>query len=371
MTYLADMAEVVRSVRTPLGLAALALLLGAPLLRQVLLRRGKPSEDSKAIVRNVFIFGLVVSVLAISSTVYSDWLNREVRISGLVRDETGAGVPFASVLVPGRDGGTTQADGSFAFTVAGARAANTYGLEVSKEGFEPASVTLQGSHPDPISVILKRITFSNDAIVRLPDNITLRHNLGLPQVELAIFYANPYPKKIAFQDISLTLTSPTGTVIPMRLELIMLAPGAPGPPLNSWEVDRGTTSTVTYSFFNEDVDFVQLQQRVFDEIAPQQSSIKGPDPTVRLLSDGLVKNLRDHFTTHFVYAPGKWLATLHYRVDGRSVDRHASFKLAEETIVKMRAIEKYYSSGLGVVPNWRFWQSEDANPTVVAALSED
>lgn len=54
--------DVLQHVKTPLALAALVFLLGAPLLRQVLARKGRPNDDTKAIIRYGFILGVVWGV---------------------------------------------------------------------------------------------------------------------------------------------------------------------------------------------------------------------------------------------------------------------------------------------------------------------
>lgn len=371
LNVLAEMSETIRSIRTPLGLAALALLVGAPLLRQILLRKGRPNADTQSIVRYAFIVGLVFGVLAIISSIYSDSLNREVRISGTVRDESGVGVPFAAVGVPGKDGGVTNDTGTFAFTIAGARAASEYQLEAFKEGYEIGHATAAGTHPDPVSITLKRIDYPPEAVVRLPATLALRHNLGVPQVEIALVYTNPYPRKVVIEDLSLALNAPAGTPIPMLLEGISVAPNVWGPPLPLWELEKSQNAVITYSFFNTDADFLQLQQRVMNEVLPQQANIKGPDPTARILSDPLVKDLRAHLASRFIYAAGTWQFTLRYRLEGRSIERKATFALTNDNIAKMRAIGKYYQAGLGVLPIWRFWQSEDANPAVFVHLKEN
>jgi hypothetical protein len=157
----------------------------------------------------------------------------------------------------------------------------------------------------------------------------------------------------------------------MQLEGTVLGPGVPGPPLTRWDLEKGENASITYSFFNGDPDFGLLQQRVFNEVAPQGANIKGPDPTARLLSDALVQDLRANLASRFIFVPGTWQLTLRYRIEGKAIERKASFAVTEDNVTKMRVIGKYYPAGLGVLPAWRFWQTEDANPAVVALLKEN
>ena len=64
---LAGIGDIIQYVRTPLALAALVFLVGTPLVRQILRRKGKPNEDTKAVIRYVFGIGLVFGVLAIAA----------------------------------------------------------------------------------------------------------------------------------------------------------------------------------------------------------------------------------------------------------------------------------------------------------------
>src|SRR4051812_32521641 len=116
MFPLANTSEVVQAVKTPLALAALLLVLGMPVVKEVLKAKGKATETAREALRYGFVLGLVFGVMAIAAFVYTAGFNREIRISGTVRDESGAGVAFVTVGIAGREGGITDAGGNFAFT---------------------------------------------------------------------------------------------------------------------------------------------------------------------------------------------------------------------------------------------------------------
>ena len=50
-------------ITTPMALAAAVLMLGVPLVQQVLKRRGRPNRDTKLVLRGIFILGLVFVVI--------------------------------------------------------------------------------------------------------------------------------------------------------------------------------------------------------------------------------------------------------------------------------------------------------------------
>jgi hypothetical protein len=365
----ASIPDILQYIRTPLALAALILLLGTPIVRQIVGRKGKSNADTQAVLRYGFILGLVFGVLAIAAFVYTATFNREIRISGIVRDETGAGLPFVTVRIAGRDGGVTDDGGNFAFTIPDARAADEYTADVFHEGFLIEHVTLKGRYPQPASVMLRRTPVQMDHILVLPSGLTLRHNLGVPQVEIALSYANPFPNSITLTNIGVTLLSPSGQPIPMLMEAVSLAPGQYGPPLPIWKLDKGDSTTVGYSFFNTNPGFMELEQKVYGELGPKQFTIKGPDPTATLLSQGLVQELRDYMQSQFVWVPGKWEIRATCKVEGHELKTAATFTLSDVEVERMKAITKYYPAALGVAPAWRFWQTADADPVVNVLLS--
>lgn len=362
------MTEILQQIRTPLGLAALVCLLGAPILRQVLRRQGKPNADTRAVIRYGFILGLTLGVLSIAAFVITATFVREIRISGTVRDESGAGLPFVSIRIAGRDGGITDDGGNFAFTIPDSRASDQYVAEVFRENYVLERVPLEGRYPQPISVVLKKVPVSTDNVIALPTRMIVRHNLGVPQVEIGITFTNPFPRPVTLNAISVTLVDPKATSIPMLMEALSLGPGSYLQPLPTWKLERGDSATITYSFFNANPQFLELHQKVFAEVAPKQASLTTPDPDAKFLSDALVQQLRDYMASQFVWTPGTWEIRVTANIEGQTLEAVAKFTLSDADVAKMKAIVEYYPAGLGVFPAWRFWEGAGVKPSVDVAL---
>lgn len=286
--------QVIESVRTPLALAALVLLLGAALLRQILTRKGHPNEDTKAIVRYGFILGLVFGVLAIGSFVYSESINREIRISGIVEDESGAGIPNASVRIAGRGGGVADAEGNVAFTIPASRAARDYSMQVSAPSYQMAEIALKGRDPQPFTVVLKKQAVSVANALALPAEMTVLHWLGVPEIWLPLTFTNPFPDTTKVTDITISVVPPSGSTILLTMNAIMVPGQLPQPPLPLLSLNKGDQITFIYDFFDGDSTFQVILQKVGQEVAPKQSTYLYPDPKANILSPSLVKELRSY-----------------------------------------------------------------------------
>ena len=355
-------------ITTPMALAAAVLMLGVPLVQQVLKRRGRPNRDTKLVLRGIFILGLVFGVLATGSYLYGQSAQREIRISGAVRDEAGAGIESARVAIDGRDSGTTGPDGAFAFTIPASRSANQYVLRVFKEGYAPGVVTVSGTNPQPVSVELKRPEVSLDGVLGLPSSMSVRHYLGVPSLEVALTYTNPLPTDLHLSDIGVTLVSPAGKAIPMTMEATAVVQGRLEQPMTQWNLLPNSTFSSDYFYFNADAEFLSLQQRIFNELAPKSAGMTAPNTQASLLEPATVSDLRSYMGAHFIWTAGIWKVKAHARAKGRPLEAVATFTLEEAEVQRMRAIADYYPAALGVAPIWRFWGSADANPVLSVAL---
>ncbi len=366
----AGFSETLHAVRTPLALAALAFLLGAPILRAIVSRRSSPNADTRAIIRYGFGLGGLLAVLSTAATVYSATFAREIRISGMVRDaETSAGLGAVDVRVPGSASGATDSTGNFSFTIPDSRRADAYTLEAYRSGYALERVAVSGPIPSASGITIALRRARHPPSISLPQSLTVRHNLGVPQVEIALTYTNPNGDPVTLTDIGLTLVAPSGTAIPMNLEMMSVAPGQFGPALAMWKVEGNQAVTLLHSFFNIDPDFVNLQQRVFAEFTAKRLDRQTPNPNARLLSNALVRSLREYMRARFIWAPGIWQVRAHARAESAVVQAEAAFVLGDTELRRMRAISDYYQAGLGVFPNWRFWYSPEANPAATVLLS--
>lgn len=357
-----------QQITTPMALAAVVLMLAAPIIQQILKRRGKPNRDTRLVLRGVFILGLVFGLLAFASYLYGQFIHREIRVSGAVRDEAGAGIAAARVAIDGRDSGSTDAQGDFAFTIPASRSADSYTVRIFREGYSPETVSISGANPPPLSVVLKRPPLRLDGALNLASSMVVRHYLGVPSIEVALSYSNPLSTELLFTDIGVTLESPAGRAIPMMMEGVSVIPGRFDPPLTQWNLAPNGNFTIDHFFFNPDAEFFTLQQRVFTELAPHSAAATAPNPQAVYLGAETVSTLRQYMNAHFIWTPGTWKVKAHARARGQYIVSASTFVLDQADVDKMRAIANFYPSALGVAPNWRFWGTADANPVLTVSL---
>uniref|UniRef100_I2PZ33 Uncharacterized protein n=1 Tax=Desulfovibrio sp. U5L TaxID=596152 RepID=I2PZ33_9BACT len=363
-----EIVEILQQVRTPLALSALALLVAAPILKTILEKKDKPNEDTKSIIRYLFITGLVFGVLAIF--VYWQSIPEEIRVSGSVRDQqTGAALQFVDVHIPGCGGGQTKSNGDFEFTIPDSRAADEYVADIYLADYDPQRIILKGRYPKPISVTLKKSVVDYSNIIQLPNNILIGHHLGIPLVQANIVFANPFSKEIQISDIEMTITKPDGSNIPMSMDRMSVIPGQWAMPLPVWTLRKNVSDKITYIFFSGDnVLFINLQQKVANELNKLQNPVYHPDQNLSLISDETVQELKRFMLSQFIWIAGDWKITVSCKVNGMDSNCAAKFYVSEDMISKMKAIANYYPSAIGVIPGWSTWSSTIANPIATVDL---
>lgn len=97
-----------------------------------------------------------------------------VRISGIVKDETGQPVPYANVYIKGTmDGTSTMADGTFMLTTT---ESGSLTLEVSFVGYETYSMTGEATKMDHLEIFLKPKISDLDEVVIYAGNYLLKNS---------------------------------------------------------------------------------------------------------------------------------------------------------------------------------------------------
>ena len=195
--------ETISIVTTPLALAALALLLGAGIVRLIL--RDKTSGVGKTIVQYGFWLAVTLSVLANLVFAYQASLQSESLISGSVRSDEGNYLRYAIVDIPGTAQAITNENGSFLMSIPRSRVEDSYELDVSLDGYEMNTVTVKsGERMAKITLSLKQLVI--EEFLSVSSNVKIGHYLGIPQVDLEVAMSNTLIHQLSVSGIILTVT---------------------------------------------------------------------------------------------------------------------------------------------------------------------
>lgn len=105
-----------------------------------------------------------------------------VRISGIVKDETGQPVPYANVYIKGTmDGTSTMADGTFMLVTT---ESGSLTLEVSFVGYETYSMTGEATKMDHLEIFLSTSFIAGPTPVHARQEHLFKKFSGIQQIRL-------------------------------------------------------------------------------------------------------------------------------------------------------------------------------------------
>ena len=167
------MEDVIKSVTTPLALAALIVLVVGGVYQA---RNKNRAYVSKQAFWLILAFGLMGN----AGYIFQTLLFSEAVFLGNVRDSTGSAVRFAVVDVPGVGRTATSDDGSFSLTVPYSRQRGNYSVFVSANGFSNLERSVSG--PGFVDLRLAPHRIALEDILDLRDFLTVTQNAGDPYV---------------------------------------------------------------------------------------------------------------------------------------------------------------------------------------------
>lgn len=370
------MGDVIKTVTTPLALAALLLLVAAGVLRALFKANPKAatSANTKLMMHYGFVLAITLSVMANAAFLVSASFRREIRLSGTVDDDSGKVVENAFIDVAGRGGARTDDRGQFVLVVPDVWASDHYEAKVYRNGYPPTEVVFMGRRPEPIRVTLKRPPLVSTSIMRFEPQAFVSHYLGQPRVEVGITFLNPSPGPILLEDITLSLLGPDGARVPLIVEGVVDPMSRMVMPMQITTLDLRPSHEFPLRY-----SAVRIDQSWINEITslsatvPRWDQIGPPDPAKRHVPKATADALRALATSRMVWKPGTWKLECAAKVGSQTLAATASFPLSEAMVAEMNAVQRHYESGIGVMaaPAFMYWQGDGVKPMQEVRLLPD
>jgi hypothetical protein len=92
-----------------------------------------------------------------------------------------------------------------------------------------------------------------------------------------------------------------------------------------------------------------------------------PDPSKKVYSDDVIRDLQAFMQAHFLWKPGNWKAVITCNADGRHFEKVFFFTLSDAQVSSMKLIKDFYQAGIGVVSPWLYVPAGGANPTAIVS----
>lgn len=364
MLFIAEVSDlnVAGGITTPLALTALCLLLGTGVLK--LLVRTKPNVMLKMMVNRGFILAMTLGVLANISFVVTSRLNPDVRISGVVRDESDLPLRMAVVDIAEVGRRITDDAGAFEFSIPSSRTVPRYELVTTLAGFITNKIQIdEAQATKTVRIQLKRKELIAGEAIRVPTYMSISHYLGLPQVDVWLNFFNPLPRPMKIEGLALSIISPGGasTLLPLQGAYSTVTGQYIGGPMAAVPVDGEKAQVLGASFFRADDAGMGLLHAAAIEFPITKALPGNGEP---IFSEGLAAKLDTYMRKNMVWQAGDWRFLVTATIDGRSFARTFTFSLKQSDVDRMLALGKYYRSGFGVHPNLRLWQLADAGSSV-------
>lgn len=319
------MEEILKSVTTPLALAALAFLV----LGGALSLRKKSTDTGKRNQLYIFVIVLTLSVMANLIYLAQVLLFSETLLFGTVRDvANGDAVKSAIVdIFPGGRTATTD-DGSFLVAIPYSRQQDKYKVFVRALGYDSKTIELNQRRPAPFVIELteRRPTLGNG--VNVVSEITITQNVGDPIVIVQVKTENNFGRDYQIEDIRLKIkpkNSEELVFIPHGMQFL----GMPTllPPVYPLPVPQGRTTEMSI-FLNPNpkrlADF-------FSAVAPT-STVQWFDlcARVHVLPDNVNSSFQQYFDSAFFWKAGEYQVTLEFKIDGKLATFSKSMSLGSE-----------------------------------------
>src|SRR5436305_730303 len=130
--------DVAEKISTPIGLAALALLVMSAAFLGIIGRTQNRQQTAllRSIARYSFIIGIVFGIIAMAGAMAGQWLDTEYRVSGTVMEENGEPIEYAQVTFVGGPTQESHQDGNFEIVIPRSRFSHGYTLVVFDEKHE-------------------------------------------------------------------------------------------------------------------------------------------------------------------------------------------------------------------------------------------
>ena len=356
------MDQVISSVTTPLALAALALLLGAGIVRLII--RNKESPIGKTIVQYGFWFAVTLSVLANLVFAYQESLETESLITGVVQSDKGDYLPNAIVDVRGKARAITDDNGAFSMSIPRSRMEDEYELDVFLPGYEQETVIVKSAERTlKVALSLKQLVV--DEFLSISSNVSIGHYLGLPQVDLQVTMSNPTYNEIAVTDITLSLLRKEpreqrtlfvqSVYLDTRMSYMQ--------PFEPIRITSEGTHRAFHVFLPPNHEIGRFDQRMRGLVV--ELGIANFRLERRIISDDEAASLQRDMEDRWFWYPGHYEIVFSCTASGKRYQVTGSLQLSEDDIATMKNVSKYYASGFGLLYGSHLPYIRDARPALI------
>ena len=350
MAFPFDIAE---KISTPIGLAALALLVMSAAFLAII--RRDPHRQQIPLLKSVagytFVVSIIFGLVAMIGPIAGQWLNTEYRVSGTVFEENGGPIEFAEVTIVGGPTQETGEDGGFEIVIPRSRFPSGYTILVFDNKHVKYTEIVKEKYDAPHTIFLKKIENKTTLFDGINDLI-VGHVVGMPFIQASFSTTNQNDFSIRIDSISATIRSPKGETFDLgRMNLLW---SDPPPDLGKNYLRIGSKKIVQMTgwFLYSDPGFQVLNQRIMQEIQNTPVNMN-PALAVIRISQELSEHLQSYAREHFALFPGSWELILTARLDDQVINRTFHFDLTTEEVEKIKTNVADYQYGFGIL--WGMW----------------
>ena len=355
------MPSIIPLITTPLGLSALIILVGAGILRLIVVRR--PTAVGKVVVQYGFWLAITMSLLANIAYMYSEKLSREALVSGVIVAQNGDYLPKAIVDIPGKARAISDDNGSFSMSIPQSRVAKEYNIDVSLAGYENRRMTVRSSFASTrIELSPKKLVATE--LLAIGQDIIVGHYLGLPEVQLNLGFHNLTNRRIKVSDITLRITegdSKNEKTIFVRATYLWPR-GQLMPPLPEVSLAPNQRWSYGHAFVDGNYETAEAEKKILTSL-----NLKRLHPVhfrldVVSMPNALVSEMRQLTERNWFWNPGKYELLFSCTVEGEKYQVRRAFELDVRHVSGMKRVLDYFSFGFGTVYGFHNIAVGDAKP---------
>ncbi len=342
-------ADILKSVETPLQLAAVALLVFYAIANALIAtKRWKPSDAIvKLFINRAFALGLVALILAVGGPLLARGFNSDDLIDGTVLAQDGSTIQSATVSAPPDGPQPVDLNGSYELRVpAHVRRKQGYVVTASADGFKPETRTV--AEADIGAVDFKLQPQPRHAVRQIMPELVVGQFYGVPFVIVSLKAKSPGTAQAWISDATALLSNGQGEVSLFPKLVTVL--GSAGPyeritgmiPINP---DVETTFRIIMAP-NADADINGLLASIsrlpdYRNSMPCAQSVAGSYSPLTEQAFDMIQSFAEN---NFVWTAGKWTLDFKITAGGQEDSLDKTFELTSADIQDLRNSVKLVKS---------------------------
>ncbi|QDC09886.1 hypothetical protein FHY55_11785 [Oceanicola sp. D3] len=190
-------------------------------------------------------------------------------------------------------------------------------------------------------------------------NFFVAHYVGAAEIEVHLIFENNSREISEFSNFTGKLFGPSQQALDVRFFMIgERVAGAPTPmfPATSTPiiVSPSQSRSLRLAFAEDAFEQTPVLNEIFKNFQNSKLAVNKWDPDLDLVSDRLVAEISSIAYERFPLEAGDWTFSMSYSVDGSTREISEKFTLTDANISRMLSSVPYYSSGLGILPFWKY-----------------